>query len=118
MKKEKSFFSKQFKNIMFEKGFTQRELAVKLGVGAELVSRWVNGVRKPSISSLRKISKVFNVPISYFIENEISDKSNKNSTEMKIKFSFLEEKIRRVEIENSLLKKEIELIKIKLSKKK
>ena len=52
---------------------TQEELANKIGVSSQAVSKWENGKNMPDIENLMLIAKLFNVPYSFFIEDE-SDK--------------------------------------------
>ena len=49
---------------------TQEELAEKIGVSSQAVSKWENGKNLPDIEHLMLIAKLFNVPYSFFIENE------------------------------------------------
>ena len=108
MKKEKSSFIKQFKDILYKKGFTQQEFASKLGVDQVMISQWMNGARNPSIKSIKKIAEVLDVPVNYFLGE--SNIGNDGLKEVLMKINFIEEKIKRIETENILLKKEIELI--------
>lgn len=49
---------------------TQEELAEKIGVSSQTVSKWENGKNMPDIEHLMDIAKLFNVPYSFFIEDE------------------------------------------------
>ena len=49
---------------------TQEELANKIGVSSQAVSKWENGKNMPDIENLMLITKLFNVPYSFFIEDE------------------------------------------------
>ena len=49
---------------------TQEELAEKIGVSSQAVSKWENGKNLPDIEHLMDIAKLFNVPYSFFIEDE------------------------------------------------
>jgi len=44
-----------------EKGYTQRELANKLGVSQVMVSRWENGEENFTIATLAKISEALEI---------------------------------------------------------
>lgn len=56
------------KNIIFElrskKGFSQDELAEKVFVTRQTVSRWENGETVPNTETLKLLSKVFDVSIN------------------------------------------------------
>jgi ribosome-binding protein aMBF1 (putative translation factor) len=45
-------------------GYTQKELAAKLGVSQAMVSRWENGEENLTIATLAKLSKALNVELS------------------------------------------------------
>lgn len=57
---------KQIKELMDEKGMTQKQLALKTGLTESSISRYINGSRYPSAKSYFKIIKA--------IEGEIYDK--------------------------------------------
>lgn len=50
------------------KGFTQYEVAEKLGVTEATVSRWINDKTEPRTKHLRAMSKMFNVSIEELIQ--------------------------------------------------
>ncbi len=117
MKKEQNFFIKQFKKILYERGFTQQEFAEKLGVDQVMISQWMNAARNPSIKSIRKIAEVLEVPLNYFIEtSEKKDIDNNDVKEMKTKMSFMEEKLKRYDIEINYLKDKINIFEKMLMK--
>lgn len=49
-------------------GLTQEELATKLGVSPQAVSKWENNLSCPDISLLPDISKLFNISIDELLE--------------------------------------------------
>ena len=55
---------------------TQNDLANKLGVTYQAVSKWETGKNLPDISILKQISKIFNVDINDLLEGKISDKKS------------------------------------------
>lgn len=59
---------------------TQNDLAKKLGVTYQAVSKWENGKNIPDISLLKEMSKIFNVDINELLEGEKQEniKSNNN----------------------------------------
>ena len=52
------------KNIRIENHFTQDEMAEKLSVTRQAVSRWENGDSTPNIETLKQISTMFNISIN------------------------------------------------------
>ena len=69
-----TFFTKQLKKIMTEKGFSQKELADKLNVTSVFISNYLKGKRNPKPATLYKFAKALDVAPSYFIE-EIDTKT-------------------------------------------
>ncbi len=122
MKNKKTFFSEQLKKIMFEQDITQQELASRLGVTQTIISRWVRGSFNPNMNSIKKISSVLGVPVTYLMDED-NNKSTKNKNEetgninTTFIMSFIKENNKRFEAEISFLKKEIELLKVKINKK-
>ena len=111
---------KKLKTAIKNAGMTQEDFAKKMKTSRALVSQWIIGVRNPSPKNLKKISEALNIPINNFLDDKFALSSNMASKIKSIeeKNIVFEEKIKRLESENFSLKKEIELIKIKLDKKK
>ena len=51
-------------------GLTQNELAEKLSVSRQAVTKWELGKGIPDIDNLRTISKVLNVSIDFLLDND------------------------------------------------
>lgn len=62
------------KSIRLENHLTQKELADKLGVTYQAVSKWENGKNIPDISILKQISNDFNVNIDELLNGEKNTK--------------------------------------------
>ena len=56
-------FAKSFTNLRKEKGFTQAEVAQKLNVSAQAVSKWENGDSMPDVALLSEIADLFETTI-------------------------------------------------------
>lgn len=69
-------------NLRKEKGFSQSELGNLLGVTNKAVSKWETGESKPALKQLSKLSEIFNVPVTEFIN--FSTIRNKNITKIVI----------------------------------
>lgn len=54
---------KKIRQLRFKAGLTQEQLADKLGIGAQSVSKWENAVAMPDISTLPLLAEVFGVSI-------------------------------------------------------
>ena len=59
--------SKRIYELRLSFGWTQVQLAQKLGVTKQTVSNWENDNIQPSIDMLIKISKAFNVSTDYLL---------------------------------------------------
>ena len=67
------------KKIREENKLTQKELADKLGVTFQAVSKWENGKNVPDISILKEMSEMFNVDIDEILDGEKKNKKNNNN---------------------------------------
>jgi transcriptional regulator with XRE-family HTH domain len=65
---------KFIKKLREENNLTQKELADKLGVTYQAVSKWENGKNVPDISIIKEMSKMFNVDIDEILDGEKKDK--------------------------------------------
>ncbi len=63
-------FPDKLKNLRKEKGLTQEELASKIFVSRSLIARYENGSVVPSKENLEKLSLLFNLRLSDFIDKE------------------------------------------------
>jgi transcriptional regulator with XRE-family HTH domain len=60
------------KTVRENAGLTQAELAEKIGVAQQIVSRWEKGDRKPKLEALEKISEACNVKLSALLTDHSS----------------------------------------------
>ena len=73
-------FNEKLKVLRTEKGYTQEEIATKLNISRQSVSKWENGINEPDIETLKKICIVFNCSISDLIDDdkEVTNSKGKN----------------------------------------
>ena len=64
------------KKIRQDNKLTQKELADKLGVTYQAVSKWENGKNVPDIAILKEMSKMFNINIDEILDGEKKSKKN------------------------------------------
>lgn len=64
------YVGKRIKEARKQKYKTQSEFADALGVNSVTVSRWETGARFPGLKMLDALASWFEVPITYFFENE------------------------------------------------
>ena len=68
---------KLIKQIRKENNLTQKELADRLGVTYQAVSKWENGKNAPDIGTMQQIGKEFNMNIDDIIKGEKQSKEKK-----------------------------------------
>ncbi len=61
----------RFIQLRREKQMTQAELAEVLNVSRQAVSRWETGASIPSMDSLIELSKLYGVPVDYFMGKSV-----------------------------------------------
>ncbi len=60
-------FGEKIKDLRKEKGFTQKELAEKIGQAQSTVFYWEQNKQEPNISSLKKLCEIFDVSADYLL---------------------------------------------------
>ena len=60
-------FCENLKNIRKEKGLSQKQVALKLGVVESCYANWEQGRTEPSITMLRKLCQIFIINIDELI---------------------------------------------------
>ena len=65
------------KKLRKDNNLTQAELADKLGITYQAVSKWENGKNVPDIATLKEISNMFNINIDDIINGEKKEEKNK-----------------------------------------
>lgn len=79
-------FIDKFKNIRKSRGLTQQQVAELCGISQVQVTRYENGINKPTKRILTKICKGLNVPIEYFdntfgVSDDVLDAEYKRAKE-------------------------------------
>ena len=72
-------------------GMTQEQLANKIGVSAQAVSKWENGVSMPDICLLPNLAEVFGVSIDELFDLTVEHKLNRIENRLDIDESFSDE---------------------------
>lgn len=70
-----SKFSTVFKKLRTDNGYTQQELATKIGVSRSAIGMYENGEREPDFETLEAIADFFNVDMDFLM-----GRSNKITT--------------------------------------
>ena len=71
-------FSENLKTIRKEKGYTQEELAIKVNVVRQTVSKWEKGLSVPDADVLSHIAEVLEVSVSELLGADIKQEVSKN----------------------------------------
>jgi len=62
-------FSERLKKLRKQAGFTQVEVASKLGISQQAYASWERGAKKPTQDNLVKIAQILNVSVDYLVGN-------------------------------------------------
>lgn len=73
---ENGYLGNKIHELRKSKGMTQDQLAEKLGISFQAVSKWENGIAYPDITMLPELSKIFDVKIDVFFNEEAQMASN------------------------------------------
>lgn len=69
-----------------EKGFTQKDVAERLGISPKAVSKWETGHGFPDVSIVAQLSEVFQVDISKLLEGEMPQTKKEAGNVKRTKF--------------------------------
>ena len=68
--------SENLKVLRTQKGFSQEELAVRVNVVRQTVSKWEKGLSVPDADTVVKLAEVFGVSVSELLGEEIKEENN------------------------------------------
>ena len=92
----------KFARLLQEKGVTPYRVHKETGVSQSTLSDWKNGKSVPKIDKLQLIADYFEVPVSYFLEDEHEKSSAPENSEQSIE-AILEEARKKLEAADSLM---------------
>ena len=73
---------KKIKQYRFKAGLTQEQLAEKLGIGAQSVSKWENAVAMPDITTLPLLAEIFGISIDDLFDLTTEQRLNRIENRM------------------------------------
>ena len=73
---------KKIKQLRFKAGLTQEQLAEKLHIGAQSVSKWETGVAMPDITTLPLLAEIFGVTIDDLFDLTADQRLNRIENRM------------------------------------
>ena len=95
---------KFIKNLRTKKGWTQEELAEKLYVKRQSISKWEIGKTSPDSENFRLLSEIFDVSIDELILGEYISKKDSTAKSEELKIKIIDD-ANMVKSKNKLLKK-------------
>lgn len=72
-------FSENLKAMRKAKGYTQEELAIKLNVVRQTVSKWEKGLSVPDADVLSKMADVLDTTVSVLLGGTVTEEADKNA---------------------------------------
>ena len=111
MNRIKELLGKRIKELREKRGYTQQQLAEKVGTTNVTICRYINGERVPRIDVASKIAAIFNVSLDYLLgisENVDSENLTKNQD---LDIALLMKNLYSLDNDTHLSKKQIEMIK-------
>ena len=67
-------FSEKLKELRLKNNETQQELANKLNISFQSISKWEKGLNLPSIELMKELAKHYNVSLDYLLDNKEDNK--------------------------------------------
>ena len=77
---EQEKFGKLIKDLRKKHNLTQKDLADKLGVTYQAVSKWENGLNMPDTALIKKISDDFGISLNEMLEGNYRQKKRNKKT--------------------------------------
>lgn len=77
-------FGENLKAMRKAKGYTQQELAMKLNVVRQTVSKWEKGLSVPDVEILVEIADVLDTDISVLLGKEVSDEESRDEVALQL----------------------------------
>lgn len=71
-------FSDNLKQLRKKCGYTQEELAIKVNVVRQTVSKWEKGLSVPDAQTLQRIAEVLDVNVSQLLGADIPEEKDRN----------------------------------------
>lgn len=75
-------FNENLKTLRKDRGFSQEQMAVRLNVVRQTISKWEKGLSVPDAEMLTEIAEVLNVSVSDLLGTQIETKEDHNSLDM------------------------------------
>ena len=64
-------FGKRVKSFRLRKNFTQKEIALRIEVSEQAISKWENGECLPDVYNLKLLAQILNISVDSLLDTEI-----------------------------------------------
>jgi putative transcriptional regulator len=81
IKEEQNMFSENLKTLRKEKGFSQEQLATRLNVVRQTISKWEKGISVPDAETLMQLADVLEVEVSDLLGKKIEIEGEQSEME-------------------------------------
>ena len=88
---------KKIRQLRFRAGLTQEQLADKLGIGAQAVSKWENAAAMPDITLLPRLAEIFGVTIDDLFDLTVEQRLNRIENSLDIESELSQDVFREYE---------------------
>ncbi|MBR0217553.1 MAG: helix-turn-helix transcriptional regulator, partial [Clostridia bacterium] len=88
---------KKIRQLRFKAGLTQEQLAEKLGIGAQSVSKWENAVAMPDITTLPLLAEIFGISIDDLFDLTVEQRFNRIENRMDVEDELPQDVFREYE---------------------
>ncbi len=84
-------FAKRLQELRKERNLTQEDLAAKLNISSQSISKWENNLSTPDLEMLLNICKILNVSTDYILGNDnTAHIANKDPNKLLLKLEILD----------------------------
>ena len=84
-------FAKRLQELRKERNLTQEDLAAKLNISSQSISKWENNLSTPDLEMLLNICKILNVSTDYILGNDNTAYiANKDPNKLLLKLEILD----------------------------
>ena len=66
-------FGKRVKSFRLRKNYSQKEIALRIGVSEQAVSKWENGECLPDVYNLKLLAQILHISVDSLLDTEIQN---------------------------------------------
>ncbi len=78
-------FGQKIKKLRTEAGLTQKDLAEKMNVSFQTISKWESGLNEPDIANIKELCKIFDCSFEYLLNDDLNEKEDEKTIKPEIK---------------------------------